>query len=60
MLLPLQATTTAKCSLQHPEKEGQPIINSLKTCIFRNQGIARIFTCITVLLTALLGKNSIY
>jgi len=57
---PLLAKTTAKCSLQHPENERQRSVNSFRTCIVRNQGITRIFSCITVLLTALLGKNSIY
>jgi len=38
---PLLAKTTATCSLRHPENERQMSVNSLKTCIFRNQGIAR-------------------
>ena len=57
---PLRAKATAKCSLQHPENERQRSVNSFRTCILRNQGIARIFACITVLLTAFLGKNTIY
>jgi len=57
---PLQAKTSATCSLRNPEKERQWSVNSSRTCIFRNQGIARIFQCITVLFTALLGKNTIY
>jgi len=57
---PLLAKTTATCSLRHPENERQWIVNRFRTCIFRNQGIVRIFACITVLLTALLGKNTIY
>jgi len=57
---PLLAKTTATCSLRHPENEHQHSVNSFRTCIFRNQGIARIFGFITVLLTALLGKNTIY
>jgi len=56
----LLAKTTATCSLRHPEYERQRSINSYRTCIFRNQGIAWIFACITVLLTALLCKNTIY
>jgi len=56
----LLAQATATCSLRHPENEGQQSINSFRTCIFRNQGIVRIFACITVLLTALLCKNTIY
>jgi len=57
---PLQTKTTARCSLRHPENERQPSVNSFRTCILRNQGIAQIFVCVTVLLTTLLGKNSIY
>jgi len=56
----LLAKTTATCALRHPENEHQRSANSFKTCIFRNQGIAQIVACITVLLTALLGKNTIY
>jgi len=57
---PFLAQTTATCSLWHPENERQRSVNSFRTCIFRNQGIVQIFACITVLLTALLGKNTIY
>jgi len=57
---PLLGKTTATCSLQHPENELQWSVISFRTCIFRNQGIGLIFACITVLLTALLGKNTIY
>jgi hypothetical protein len=57
---PLLAKTTVTCSLRHPENERQRSVNSFRTCIFRNQGIVRIFACINVLLTALLGKNTIY
>jgi len=57
---PLLAKTTATCSLRHPENERQQSVNCFRTCIFRNQGIARIFVCKTVLLTASLGKNTIY
>jgi hypothetical protein len=57
---PLQAKTTARCSLRHSENEHRPSVNSFRTYIFLNQGIVRIVACITVLLTALLGKNSIY
>ena len=56
----LVAKATAKCSLQHPENEHQWSVNSFRTCILRNPGIACIFACITVLLTALLDKNTIY
>jgi len=54
------AKTSATCSLQHPENERQLGINSARTSISRNQGIAWIFPSITVLLTTLLGKNTIY
>jgi hypothetical protein len=57
---PLLAKTTAKCSLRHPENEHQRRVNSFSTCIYHNQGIVRNFACITVLLTALLSKNTIY
>jgi len=57
---PLLARTTATCSLRHAENEHQRSVNSFRTCIFHNQGIAQIFACITVLLTALLGKDNIY
>ena len=57
---PLLGKTTVTYSLQHPENELQQSVNSFRTCIFHNQGIAQIFACITVLLTALLGKNTIY
>jgi len=57
---PLPAKITARCSLQHPENECQPSVNSFRTFIFRNEGTARMFVCVTVLLTTLLGKNSIY
>jgi len=57
---PVLAKTTATCSLQHPENERQRSVNSFRTCMFRNRGIARIIACITVLLTALLRKNTIY
>jgi len=57
---PLLAKTRAACSLRHPEHEHQRSMNRFRTCIFRNQGIARNFACITVLLTAQLGKNTIY
>jgi len=57
---PLQAKTTARCYLRHPENDRQPSVNSFRTCILCNHGITRIFPCVTVLLNALLGKNSIY
>jgi len=57
---PLLAKTTATCSLRHPENEHQQSVNSFRACIFRNQGLAWNISCITVLLTASLGKNTIY
>jgi hypothetical protein len=54
------AKTTATCSLKHPENECQQSVNNFRTCIFCNQGIAQIFVCVTVLLTVLVGKNTIY
>jgi len=57
---PSLAKTTATCFLRHPENERQRSVNSFRTCTFRNQGIARIFVCITVLSTALLRKNTLY
>jgi hypothetical protein len=56
----LLAKTTVKCSLWHPEIERQRSVNCFRTCIFCSQGITWIFACITVLLTTLLGKNTIY
>jgi len=52
--------TKAPCSLLHPENERQRSVNSFSCCIFGNQGIARIFAFIMELLTALIGKNTIY
>jgi len=57
---PVLAKTTATCSLRNTENERQPSVNSFRTCIFRDQGIAQIFACIPVLFTASLGKNTIY
>ena len=54
------AKKTATCSLPHPENERQRSVNSFSCCKFGNQGTARIFTFITELLTALIGKNTIY
>ena len=56
----LLAKTTATCSLRHPENERQRSVSSYRIAIFCNEGIARIFMCITLLLTALLGKNTKY
>jgi len=57
---PLLGKTTVICSLPHPQKEYQRSINSFRSYIVRNQGIARIFAHIAALLTALIGKNTIY
>jgi len=57
---PLLAKTTATYSLPHPDNERQWSVNSLRCYIFLDQGILRIFVRITVLLTALIGKNTIY
>jgi len=57
---PLLANTAVTCTLGHPWNERQQSVNSFRTSIFRNQGIVRISACITVLLTTLLGNNTIY
>jgi hypothetical protein len=57
---PLMAKRTATCSLGYPDNEHQLNVDSLRTCIVGKQCIAWIFACITVLLTALLGKNTVY
>jgi len=57
---PLLAESTAKCSLLHPENECQCNVNICTLCIFGNQGIARIFVLIKEVLTALIGKCTIY
>jgi len=56
----LLGKTTGTWSLLHAENEHQRSVNSFRTWIFRNQGIAWNFACITVLLIAKLGKNTIY
>ena len=57
---PLLAKTSATCSLPHPENERQQSVNSCICCTFGNQGIERIFAFITELLTAMIGKSTIY
>jgi len=57
---PLLAKATAKCSLPHPEIEYQRSINSFSCGIFGSQVIALLFAFITQLLTAIIGKNTIY
>ena len=57
---PLLAKMTVTCCLQHPDHEHQQSVNRYRSCIFCNEGIARILARITVFLTALIGKNTIY
>jgi len=57
---PSLAKTTATCYLRHPENECLWSINSFRSWIFHKQGIARILVWITLLLSALIGKNTIY
>jgi len=44
---PLLAKPTETCSLRHPENKRQRSVNSFRTCIFGNHGIAQIFACVT-------------
>jgi len=53
---PLQAKTTATCSLPHPENERQWSVNSFRSSIFGNQGIALILAVIMKSLTAMISK----
>jgi hypothetical protein len=57
---PSLAKMTAKYALPHPENEYQRSVNSASCCILGNQVIALIFAFITELLTAIIGKNTIY
>jgi len=57
---PSLANTTATCSLPHPEIERQLSVDHFTCCIVGNQGIALIFEFMMELLTALIGKNTIY
>jgi len=57
---PVLAKTRGRGSLPHPENERQWSVNRFSCCIFRNQGIARIFEFITELLPTLIGKYTIY
>jgi hypothetical protein len=56
----LLAKTTVKCSLPHPENERQWSVNSVSCYIFGLEVIALIFAFITELLTAIIGKNTLY
>jgi len=57
---PWVARTTARSSLRCPGNEHQRSVNNFCSCIFGNQGITRLFEHITELLTASIGKNTIY
>jgi hypothetical protein len=46
--------------MPHPENEHQHIVNNCSCCIIGNQGITWSFAFITWLLTALIGKITIY
>jgi len=56
----LGAKRTVTCSLLHLENECQWSFINLSSCIFGNPGIAQIFEHIPKLLTALIGKSTIY
>jgi len=56
----LLAKTTVTCCLPHPENEHQRSVNHFSCCIFDYQGTVRILAFIMKLLTALIGKNTIY
>jgi len=56
----LEAKITTTCFLPHSENKRQHSVNSFRWCIFGNQGIARIFTHITELLTAFKCRNTMY
>jgi len=57
---PLGAETAVTRSLLHPENERQRSVNSSSCSIFDNQGIALIFAFRKELLTALMGKYTMY
>jgi len=58
--LPSDAKTTATCPLLNPENKCQWSINCFRSCVFGNEGNAQILVHTTALLTALIGKNTIY
>jgi len=60
MLAAFTGKTTATWSLPHTENEHQWSANSFSSCILGNQGMARIFTFTTELLTAPRVRNTIY
>jgi hypothetical protein len=55
---PLWSKTAGTQSLLHPENERQQNVNSFWFCKFGTQGITQIFTHRTLLLTALIPKNT--
>ena len=57
---PLRAITPATYSLPHPQNEHQQSVNSIRSRMFRNEGIAWIFAYIPELLTALIRKKTTY
>ena len=57
---PLEANPTVTYSLPQPENDSQHSGNSVRSCIFGNEGIMWIFAHITDILTACKGKNTIY
>jgi len=58
-LQPLDRKTSTTWSLPNPEIERQWRVDNFESCIFGNPGITLIFGRITVLLTTLIGKNTI-
>jgi len=57
---PLDPKTSASCSLPNPENQRQWSVSSFRSEKYGHQGIAQIFTGITVLLIPLTGKHTIY
>ena len=57
---PFGAKTTATRTLPHADNQHQWSINYFWSCIFGNQGIVYIFEHTTELLTARIGKNTVY
>jgi len=57
---PSRGKAPGTCSMPHPENERLHRINSFRSRIFRNHGMARIFAPITELLTAWICTNTVY
>jgi hypothetical protein len=57
---PLLAKTTAKCSLPHSENDRQLRVRNFSYCIIGNEVIALFLAFITELLSAIIGKNTLY